>query len=367
MNWVLSMKKIQETCCFEYETSIGRVRIESSGRHIVRLDFVDDDAPLPAEGTAVAETPLISEAHMQLLGYLKGYRKEFNLPLLLSGTPFQKKVFQALLSIPYGETKSYGEIAKEIGSPKAARAVGGACHVNPVAIIVPCHRVVGAGGALTGYGGGLDKKKALLDLEKGNTRLFPFGETELSHLSRADEKMAALIAHTPKPRYELMDDLFTALVHAIIGQQISTKAHKAIWTRFLEGFDGITPEKLLAADENAFRAFGISSRKARYIKEAAEFALSGGLSDASELSDEAFCERLLSLRGVGRWTADMLLLFSLGRGDVFSYDDAGLRNGLCKLYGLREISKEQFVEYGKRFSPYGSVASFYLWAANAKR
>lgn len=360
------MKRILENCCFEYDTPIGRVRIESTGRHIVSLDFVDDSTALPAEGTAVAETPLISEAHMQLLGYLGGHRKDFSLPLLLNGTPFQKKVYDALLAIPYGETKSYGEIAKEIGAPKAARAVGGACHVNPVAIFVPCHRVVGSGGALTGYGGGIDKKEALLALEKGNTRLFPFGEKELCHLSRSDDRMAALIARTPRPRYELMGDLFAALVSSIVGQQISSKAHRSIWTRLLEGFDGIDPKKLFEADENAFRAFGISGRKAQSIKQAAGFALSGGFSGLAELSDDQFREKLVSLRGVGRWTADMLLLFSLGRGDVFSYDDSGLRSGLCKLYGLSEISKDQFEEYGKKFSPYGSVASFYIWAANAE-
>lgn len=361
------MRRIREHCCFEYDTPIGRVRIASEGKFLVGIDFVGENAAWPANGTAVAETPVISEAHMQLLGYLKGYRKAFSLPLKLSGTDFQKRVQEAMLAIPYGETKSYGEIAKELGSPKAARAVGMACHSNPLAIVVPCHRVVGSNGKLTGYAGGLPVKKALLALEKGNTKLFPYGEKELAHLSRSDETMAAFIARTPKPRYELMDDLFSALVHAIVGQQISTKAHKSIWTRLLEGFDGISPEKLVNADENAFRSFGISSRKARYIKEAAAFALSGGLSGAAQLSDEAFRNRLTALRGVGRWTADMLLLFSLGRGDVFSYDDAGLRNGLCKLYGLREISKEQFEDFGKRFSPYGSVASFYLWAANAKR
>jgi len=359
------MKRIRETCCFEYDTPAGRVRISASGKRITKLSFVGEGAPLPENGTAVAETPPIAAAHLQLMGYLKGYRKAFALPLRLAGTPFQKKVYEALLSIPYGETRTYGEIAKQIGSPGAARAVGAACHNNPLPVFVPCHRVVGACGDLTGYAGGLELKKFLLELEKRNTRLFPFGERELSHLSRADERMAELIARTPKPRYELMEDLFAALCHAIVGQQISAKAHRAIWARLLEGLDGISPEKVLSADAHAFRSFGISSRKARYLKEAAEFALSGGLDGARELPDEAFRKRLTALKGVGAWTADMLLLFALGRKDVFSYDDAGLRSGLCKVYGLDSVSKEQFEEYGRRFSPYGSVASFYLWAANA--
>jgi methylated-DNA-[protein]-cysteine S-methyltransferase len=102
----------------------------------------------------------------QLEAYFDGKRTDFNVPLALKGTPFQVKVWEALQSIPYGQTRTYKEVAELIGNPKAVRAVGGANNRNPVPVIVPCHRVIGSSGALVGYGGGLDKKVSLLELEK---------------------------------------------------------------------------------------------------------------------------------------------------------------------------------------------------------
>lgn len=104
----------------------------------------------------------------ELREYFEGSRRSFDVPLELHGTPFQERVWAALLDIPYGETRSYGEIAAAVGSPRACRAVGMANHNNPICIIVPCHRVIGKNGSLTGYGGGLDKKRLLLELEAGN-------------------------------------------------------------------------------------------------------------------------------------------------------------------------------------------------------
>ena len=113
-------------------------------------------------------SPLLEEAARQLREYFAGQRREFDLPLRLRGTAFQMQVWQVLQTIPYGEVRTYGEIARAIGKPKACRAVGMANHHNPISIIVPCHRVVGAVGSLTGYGGGLENKRFLLELEKRN-------------------------------------------------------------------------------------------------------------------------------------------------------------------------------------------------------
>ncbi|MEW2493733.1 methylated-DNA--[protein]-cysteine S-methyltransferase [Streptomyces nodosus] len=110
------------------------------------------------------ETPF-GEAIEQLRAYFEGELKDFTLELCLAGTPFQRKVWEQLRLIPYGETRSYGELADTLGNPGASRAVGLANGRNPIGIIVPCHRVVGANGSLTGYGGGLDRKKRLLDFE----------------------------------------------------------------------------------------------------------------------------------------------------------------------------------------------------------
>lgn len=112
------------------------------------------------------QTELLKRAGTELMEYFQGKRKEFTLPLSPRGTEFQKKVWEALRSIPYGETRSYGEIAAQVGNPRAARAVGGANNKNPIMIFIPCHRVVGADGSLTGFACGLEAKKYMLDLER---------------------------------------------------------------------------------------------------------------------------------------------------------------------------------------------------------
>jgi methylated-DNA-[protein]-cysteine S-methyltransferase len=113
----------------------------------------------------IKETPLLKKAAAQLREYFGGKRTEFDLPLFYNGTEFQRKVWQALIEIPFGETRSYKEIAEAVGSPRACRAVGMANHRNPLAIFIPCHRVVEHNGGLGGYAGGLEMKQYLLDLE----------------------------------------------------------------------------------------------------------------------------------------------------------------------------------------------------------
>ncbi|MFJ8110678.1 methylated-DNA--[protein]-cysteine S-methyltransferase [Streptomyces sp. NPDC096132] len=126
----------------------------------------------PEESFGPRDDTLFGETEEQLEAYFKGALKEFTVPLLLDGgTPFQRAVWDQLRKIPYGETRSYGELAEFLGNPGASRAVGLANGKNPIGIIVPCHRVVGANGSLTGYGGGLDRKRRLLDFENG-TALF---------------------------------------------------------------------------------------------------------------------------------------------------------------------------------------------------
>ena len=112
--------------------------------------------------------PVIAKAIKELTEYFQGKRKEFTVPLKPEGTVFQKKVWQALKQIPYGETRSYGEIALTVGNEKACRAVGGANNKNPILIMIPCHRVIGKNGTLVGFGGGLDMKERLLQLERKN-------------------------------------------------------------------------------------------------------------------------------------------------------------------------------------------------------
>ena len=126
---------------------------------------------VPEEWTREDADPALAAAGTQLREYFAGARREFSLALAPDGNPFELRVWSALREIPYGETVSYGEIARRIGAPAAARAVGLANGRNPIAVIVPCHRVIGADGSLTGYGGGLERKRALLDLEAGRLAL----------------------------------------------------------------------------------------------------------------------------------------------------------------------------------------------------
>lgn len=150
---------------FFYKTPIGRIGIAENGDAITHLFWGNTVVPKEFEEK---ETPLLKSAFLQLHAYFNGTRKAFDLPLAPQGTAFQLSVWDALLTIPYGETRSYQQIARQIQKPKACRAVGMANHANPISIFIPCHRVIGADGSLTGYGGGLDVKKRLLDWEAQN-------------------------------------------------------------------------------------------------------------------------------------------------------------------------------------------------------
>lgn len=142
----------------EMSSPIGPLTLVEEDGAIVQLLF-------GAYGSDGAKTPVLSEAERQLTEYFSGRRREFTLPLKPAGTAFQQAVWQALRGIPFGETRSYAEIAQSVKRPRAFRAVGMANHCNPIPVIIPCHRVVGSDGSLTGYAGGLEAKRILLHLE----------------------------------------------------------------------------------------------------------------------------------------------------------------------------------------------------------
>jgi methylated-DNA-[protein]-cysteine S-methyltransferase len=144
------------------KTTLGLIKLSETDGFITRLSFIKDTPPT----TSGPQPPILNEAGKQLREYLAGKRKTFDLPLAAEGTSFQKSVWKALRQIPYGETRSYKEVAEMIGSPKAFRAVGMANNQNPILIMIPCHRVIGANGKLTGYAAGLAIKEELLQLEQ---------------------------------------------------------------------------------------------------------------------------------------------------------------------------------------------------------
>ena len=150
---------------FFYETDIGRIGIAEDGNAITDLYLKSESVP---QDITIKETAFLKEAGRQLEDYFRGRRRTFELPLAPCGTEFQKKVWKALTEIPYGETWSYKRVAEHINNPKASRAVGMANNKNPIALFIPCHRVIGANGKLVGYAGGLKTKEYLLKLEKQN-------------------------------------------------------------------------------------------------------------------------------------------------------------------------------------------------------
>jgi len=152
------------------DTPIGELLLAGEDGALSMIGFPKGSMRREPEPDWIFNEKPLADARAQLGEYFAGDRKEFDLPLKLNGTEFQVSVLEALLNIPYGQTTSYGEIARRIGRPKAVRAVGAANGRNPIPIVVPCHRVIGVTGDLTGFGGGLDTKEALLRLEAEHTQ-----------------------------------------------------------------------------------------------------------------------------------------------------------------------------------------------------
>ena len=195
---------------------------------------------------------------------------------------------------------------------------------------------------------------------------FIYGETETAHLKKRDKKLGALIDAIGPIRREVTPDLFQALIFSIVSQQISSKAAHTIRARLGERFK-LTPAALALAPATDIQRCGMSLRKAGYIKGIAE-AVHGGELDLASLAllpDQDLIERLAALNGIGVWTAEMLLIFCLRRPDVVSWGDLAIRRGMMRLYNARALSREQFERRRKRYAPYGSVASLYLWALSA--
>jgi methylated-DNA-[protein]-cysteine S-methyltransferase len=158
----------------ECESPFGNLTLFSDGTYLTGVAFEEERYPIDRTGAREESCAVLVDAERQLAEYFGGWRKEFDLPWRAEGTEFQKRVWNELVKIPYGKTISYGELAERIGNRKGMRAVGAANGRNPIAIVVPCHRVIGADGSLTGYGGGMERKRGLLELE-GVKRTQPAG------------------------------------------------------------------------------------------------------------------------------------------------------------------------------------------------
>lgn len=193
---------------------------------------------------------------------------------------------------------------------------------------------------------------------------FKYGAKETEYLKSRDKRLAEVIDRIGYIEREVDDDLFSAVIHHIIGQQISTKAQQSIWKKMKDGIGCINADAIISCGRENLQRFGITFKKAEYILNFAEKVKSGefSLENIDNMSDEKAIEELSSLKGVGVWTAEMLLLFCLQRPDVFSYSDLAILRGIRMVYHHRKVSREQFERYRRRFSPYCSTASLYFWA-----
>lgn len=197
-----------------------------------------------------------------------------------------------------------------------------------------------------------------------DVKCFPYGEKELAYLRKKDKKLSAVIDRVGHIERAVDDDLFSAVVHHIVGQQISTKAQATVWARVQSALGTVDAEHVLGYGEANLQSLGISFRKAEYITDFAEKVHTGAfdLDAVAHMPDAEAIRALSGLKGIGVWTAEMILLFCLQRPDILSYDDLAILRGLRMVYHHRSIDRKLFEKYRRRFSPYGSVASLYLWA-----
>ncbi|MGH7294211.1 MAG: methylated-DNA--[protein]-cysteine S-methyltransferase [Polyangiaceae bacterium] len=299
---------------------------------------------------------------------------------------FHRRVYEALRLVAPGQTVGYGELAARVGSPGAARAVGQAVGKNPFPIVVPCHRVLAAGGRPGGFSayGGVETKRKMLATEgvtlaapenvaarhtSSPPRLDP--RAAIAHLRKADARLAKIIDRVGPPDVRLLTtkSTFEALAESIVFQQLNGKAAATIHGRLVALFPRrrIRPEALLATSDAALRAAGVSRGKALALRDLARKTLDGvvpSIRALDALDDEAIVERLVQVRGIGRWTVEMLLIFRLGRQDVLPVADFGVRHGFKLAYGKREMpSPKDLARHGERWRPFRTLASWYLWRA----
>ena len=193
---------------------------------------------------------------------------------------------------------------------------------------------------------------------------FLYGDQETEYLKRKDKRLGEVIEKVGFIERKIEPNLFSSVVHNIVGQQISSKALATVWKRLNDSLGQINAETLVSVGSEKLQSMGMSLRKAEYIADFARKVQKGefDLQSVERMSDAEAIAALTSLKGIGVWTAEMILLFCLQRADIFSFDDLGIQRGLRMVYHHRTIDRKLFEKYRRRYSPYGSVASLYLWA-----
>ncbi|KYF72387.1 methylated-DNA--[protein]-cysteine S-methyltransferase [Sorangium cellulosum] len=380
-----------------FDTAIGRCGIAWGGRGVafVQLPEARDSETrarvlerLPGAREA-PPPPDVERALDGIVALLRGEASDLSAVALdlERVPPFHRRVYEVARTIPPGATLTYGDIAGRLGARGSARAVGQALGRNPFPIVVPCHRVLAAGGKVGGFSGsgGVTTKLRLLAIEGaqasgaagtddgGGGALGFDPDAAVEHVRGSDAALARLIdAVGPfRMRLDRTSSLFGALAESIVYQQLTGKAAATIFARvralFPRAHEGPTPEQILRAPDEKLRGAGLSRAKLLALRDLARRAADGELptlAEARRMEDEELVERLTQVRGIGRWTVEMLLMFRLGRPDVLPVDDYGIRKGFAIALGQGDLPARKALEqHGARWRPYRTVASWYLWRA----
>jgi DNA-3-methyladenine glycosylase II len=310
--------------------------------------------------------------------HLQGEGQDFrDITLDLGGVgSFAQQVYEAARRIPAGQTVTYGELAKAVNQPSAARGVGQALGKNPIPLIIPCHRVLAAGGKPGGFSahGGQATKVRMLAIEGAavGPLLTIRTETDLrraaKRLRAIDPRLARCMAKPIEFTLRPEQSPYATLIEAIVHQQLSPKAASTIFGRVKALYPGSAipePGQLLNTPDRLLRGAGLSKIKAAALKDLAAKTLDGIVPSSEKivaLSDEDITRRLTSIYGVGRWTVEMMLIFNLGRMDVLPVDDLALRKSVAEILGLKEVpTPKQLNALGESWRPLRTVASLYLW------
>lgn len=354
------------------EHAIERLQLPEKTLAVSKKRLTDQMKPC-TEVELTAAPPWVQDAAQKIQTLLtQGKADLASIPIDVSRMPpFFQKVYDVMRSIPPGQTTSYGALAQQLGSPGAARAVGQAMGRNPLPLIIPCHRVLAAGGKAGGFSafGGLVTKQHLLAIES-KASLDP--AQAVDYLKAKDPVLGQLIDRVGPCRLvpKHGPSVFAALAEAIVYQQLHGKAAATIFARFRSLYpEGAfpTPAEVLRTPEESLRAAGLSRSKMLSLLDLADHIQRGALPEMAELaqmSDEAVIEALTQVRGIGPWTAEMLLIFDLGRLDILPVTDYGVRKGFALTFRKRDLpSAETLMRHGERWKPFRSLASWYLWRA----
>jgi O-6-methylguanine DNA methyltransferase len=376
-----------------FETPLGPCGIAWKEQEISRIPPVVTFFQLPEATRALTATriagssggrktrvppPRIAGIIKKVQKHLHGDVQDFlEIVVDLDGAgPFARQVYETVRNIPAGRTMTYGELAADMNRTTASRAVGQALGRNPIPLIIPCHRVLAAGGKAGGFSapGGVETKARMLAIE--GAMIGPPATIKskrdflraAGQLRERDPRLARCLAEPVEFKLRPDHSPYATLIEAVVHQQLSPKAATTILSRVIALYPSSSfpkPGELLMTPDRLLRGAGLSKAKAAALRDIAAKALDGTIPSSEQivkLRNDEIIKRLTSIYGVGQWTVEMMLIFNLGRMDVLPVDDYALRKSIAEVYRMKQVpTPKQVSKLGEPWRPYRTVASLYLW------